>query len=90
MKLLEAQTTIAAGASMTVRRDYRDLPRRVKVAITGTASVSLQGRMDPNDSWLDLGEAFTGTSAQSIQLMPEVRFNVTAVDGSVDAWVDAL
>jgi len=75
---------------MAPRSHYRNYPRAVQVKITGTASVRLQGRLDADNPWLDLGTPFTATGVQSIQLMPEVRFNVTAVAGSVDAWVDAL
>lgn len=97
MKLLTSQTTVAPSQSTPIRGDYRMHPRLVKVAIkatienpAGTASVRLQGRMDTHDDWFDLDDAFTATGVQSLQLMPEVRFNVTAVDGSVDAWIDAL
>lgn len=56
----------------------------------GTGSVKLQGRMSPDDTWFDLGTAYTATGFQLVALPQQIRFNVTAATTmSFDAWVDA-
>ena len=72
---------------MNVREDDRRVPCVVTVAITGSASTPSRapGGEDP---WTNLGDVFFRTGIQTIWLMPEVRFDVTSVSGSVDAWVD--
>jgi hypothetical protein len=91
MKILTAANSVSASPPVAINGFCRISPRWVKATLTGTSgSVQLQGRMDPNDTWINLGTAFTATGLQAISLMPQVRFNITAISAATfDAWVDA-
>lgn len=90
MKVLDAQASATAGPVYNVGGPFRSFTRAVQVRINGTGAVQLQGRAAPNAPWVDLGSAFTADGVQLLQLMPQVRGNVTEVSGSADAWVDAF
>jgi hypothetical protein len=84
-------TTVEAGAATPIGSKYRSDPRAVQVQLVGTSgSVRLQGRAASDAPWVDLGVAFTASTVQFIQLMAEVRANVTAISAAeIDVWVDA-
>lgn len=90
MKILTAAVAAEAGSVYNVAERFRAEARIVRAKLAGTATVRLQGRMDENDAWQNLGTDFSATGIQSIQLMPQVRANVSAwTSGAVDMWVDA-
>lgn len=90
MKILSGATAVAAGSVFNVASPYRFNTRPVQVQLVGTSgSVRLQGRNAPDAPWVDLGTAFTASGVQAIQLMAQVRANVTAISAAtIDMWVD--
>ena len=54
-----------------------------QVAISGAATVKLQGRLSSTYGWVDLA-TFTASGWQEVTLMPEVRYNISEyTSGSV-------
>lgn len=90
MHILNAAVAAGAGDAYAVRKCDRSTTRNVQFTVAGTASVKLQGRMQADAAWVDLGTAATASGVQAILLMPEVRANVTSwTSGAVDVYVDA-
>lgn len=91
-RLLTAAAVDTISATLNVQPERRKTARYVRVILTGagSASVKLQGRMDSNDTWFDIGAAITATGFVTAMLPPQVRINsdITGVM-AVDAWVDA-
>lgn len=75
------------GVSKGDRSNYRTF----KVNITGTATVTLYGRMDPNDSvWGQIAQ-FTASGLVGVLLTPQIKVTVSsASSATVYAWVDFL
>lgn len=88
--LLDAVVADTISDTLNVQPERRRSLRHVRVVATGTVSVKLQGRMDSNDTWFDIGSAFTATGFVTVMLPPQVRINadITGV-AEVSAWVDA-
>jgi hypothetical protein len=54
----------------------------------GTGTVAIQGRADPNAAWVDIA-TFTADGTQAVQLMREMRANVSAyTSGTINAWMN--
>lgn len=58
----------------------------VQVAISATATVSVQGRLGPSFPWVEL-ESVTNSGITVVDAMPEYRADVTANTGQVDAAI---
>jgi hypothetical protein len=65
---------ILGNRSLHGSRGFQGL---AQAAITGTATVKLQGRMSSEFPWVDLKE-FTGSKFEEVTLMPEIRYSITA------------
>lgn len=89
-QLIAASAVDVISETLNVQPDKRTSLRYVRVVASGTVSVKLQGRMDSNDTWFDIGVAFTATGFVTVMLPPQVRINsdITGT-ASVSAWVDA-
>lgn len=89
-QLLDAVVADTISATLNVQPERRKSLRYVRVVATGTVSVKLQGRVDSNDTWFDIGAAITSTGFVTVMLPPQVRINADITGtAEVSAWVDA-
>lgn len=90
-QLLNAVNATGAGASIKPLRrsiDARANQGVFQVSGITTATVSIQGRADPSAPWVDL-QVFTSDGSIAVQLMNEMRANVSAyTSGTISAWLN--
>ena len=80
--------TFLDGVSATGAGPVRTVPdggkhrRTAQIRIDGTATVTIQGRMDDTMPWLTI-QSYTASGADEVATFPEMRGNVSAVSGHV-------
>lgn len=90
--LITDVSTNESSAPITVPTQIRRAaPQRVvQIAITGTITVAIEGRMTPSAPWFQMHSAST-SGATLIALTPEMRVTTTGAAGGAAAsvWLDA-
>lgn len=71
MRLLDVSAN-TTGASFFIDDGERHFPKIVQVDITGTATVTVQGRTYPDMQWITIA-TYTSSGADAVQLFPEMR-----------------
>lgn len=70
-----------------------DVGASMQVELAATATLTLEGRMDPNAAWATLainpGTANASGQYAITRAMPEMRVNISASTGNVKVWVMA-
>lgn len=89
--LLNGVTAVGDSDVLSVASISRGSYRIAKVNITGgTASVTLKGRMGPDDSTWTTLQTWTASGMNAIVLPPQVKFSVDSISGAtVHAFLDA-
>ena len=86
--LNSAATANGTSATVTPPLTARDGLGLYQASITGTATVTLQGRLVPSAPWADI-VSLTSSGAQSVALFPFMQSVVSGVSGtvSVSDWL---
>lgn len=66
-----------------------DVSGSAQVSISATATVAIEGRIDPLAPWVPLGSTSTAGFLNLTRVMPQMRANISANTGTVSVWVMA-
>lgn len=91
MNLFSAASANGDSSTISPRADCRGNYRTFKTNISGTATVTLYGRMDPNDAtWAQLAQ-FTASGVVAVLLPPQIKATISGASGAtVSAWIDCF
>lgn len=59
----------------------------LQIEFTSTGSVTIEGRVDPDMSWLTIGGPYTVDMIDTIQFVPQMRLNIASNAGAITAKV---
>ena len=88
IRILDTLSGTATGDAYKTEWGGRLAPRLCQVEMTSTGTVTVQGRMESDMSWIDVA-TFTTTSAQFCQVFYQMRATCTANAGQVKVTLDA-
>ena len=83
-----AQTAVTAQHSFAGKGLRQERPTGLfQVAISATATVLLQGRLNASLAWVTLA-TYTADALVEVVLAPQMRVNISANSGDVDAQLE--
>lgn len=82
MRLIQTSSASDTGATVRIPDAYRYTYRPVQVTLTGSATVSIQGRVSGSHDFVELYSA-TANAIEMIAVMREMQVVVTGNDGDV-------
>jgi hypothetical protein len=89
-RLVYNASTAQTGATVFVDADGPRAPvGLVQATISGTARVTIQGRLSSNANWVTLSQ-FTGNGAQLLYMTPELRYVIDNVVGTPNVNVSMM
>ncbi len=81
------QTGVGAVESGAIRDSRGKGLLPVQVALTGTATYRLLGRVSPEAQWVELRPAASTDCLEAISWVPYLRLEVTSGDGTATLWI---